>query len=533
MRRLSIVLALGLVLAAAGASARSSFAAPSTKLYTTSLTPSTAGAGAQVDAVLTLGNSSNSSQTLGSENVTMPNGYSASVTSIVQPANKTWTASVVDGVIQLRAKTSGDALDRGTTVAVHLSVSVPCTAPSTTTWKTEAKQSNAFNGTPGNDFKLEGQSQPTMGFSGSCGFKFVSSSSVPGSPAVASPQLAGVPISVTVDAIDGDGNVTAAFNGSATLSGTFSSTNGTPSYSALNFTNGVATGTATTYTAETGRTLTATSGSITGASNLFDVDPGPADHLGFVQQPTTTVVKGVVGGGSNPITVDVYDAYGNVETPAGNQADVTLAIANDAGSGPAATTLGGTPTQTSASGIATFDDITLDHSGIGFTLSASAAGLTSATSDPFDILDGCPGGVTTCTLSSSDKHTSVTTDYPSQTHDSTLLSMSATGAQFDCDGTQTAKGSIVTIHPAGGYLVGNPISVTLRFDKVVAPGTGVSNFVLCVDKQDTTGFHTVSTCPKHLRSVDLPCISKANRNGVGDLVIVMLMTSDDPGAGLY
>jgi hypothetical protein len=524
MRRLSIVLALGLVLAAAGASARSSFASPSTKHYTTTLIPISAAAGAQVDALLTLGNSSDSSQTLGSEDVTMPNGYSASVTSIDQPSGKTWTASVVGSVIQLRAKTSGDALNPGTTVTVHLSVAVPCTAPSTTTWTTEAKQSNAFNGTPGNDFRLQGQSDPTMGFTGSCGFRF---------DTITSPQVAGSAITVTVDAIDGDGNVTTAFNGSATLNGTFSSTHGDPVYSTLNFTNGVATGTATTYTAETGRTLTATSGSITGTSNLFDVDPGRADHLGFVQQPTRTVVGGVIGAPTNPITVDVYDAYGNVETPAGNQADVTLAIANDAGSGPAATTLGGTPTQTSASGTATFGDITLDQSGVGFTLSASADGLTPATSDPFDILDGCPGGVTTCTLSSNDKHTSVTTDYPSATHDSTLLSMSATGAQFDCGGTQTARGSIVTIHPASGYLIGNPIAVTLRFDKTVAPGTGVSNFVLCIDKHDDNGFRTVSTCPKHPKSGDLPCISKANRNGVGDLVIVMLMTSDDPGAGLY
>jgi hypothetical protein len=127
----------------------------------------------------------------------------------------------------------------------------------------------------------------------------------------------------------------------------------------------------------------------------------------------------------------------------------------------------------------------------------------------------------------------VTTDFGTLTTDDTGLLMSVPGAAFECGGTQDAKGSLVTIVPPSGYDVSNPITTTLRFDKSVAAGTGVTNFVLCIKKDTATSYSVVPDCPRKLKAGSLPCITKRNRNGVGDLIIVMLMSSDDPVAGLH
>jgi hypothetical protein len=63
---------------------------------------------------------------------------------------------------------------------------------------------------------------------------------------------------------------------------------------------------------------------------------------------------------------------------------VTLAIADNPGGG----TISGSLTQSTSSGIATFSNIRIDKSGSGYTLSASASGLTSATSAGFNITHG-------------------------------------------------------------------------------------------------------------------------------------------------
>jgi hypothetical protein len=61
--------------------------------------------------------------------------------------------------------------------------------------------------------------------------------------------------------------------------------------------------------------------------------------------------------------------------------DVTIAIANN----PAGGTLFGTISLAAAGGIATFSDLSIDQVGTGYTLQATASGLTSATSTAFDI----------------------------------------------------------------------------------------------------------------------------------------------------
>lgn len=131
-------------------------------------------------------------------------------------------------------------------------------------------------------------------------------------------------------------------------------------------------------TAGTGYTFTATASGVTGAtSSTFDITVGSAAKLGFTQNP---------GGGSATVVwtqqpiVAVQDAGGNTVTSATNS--ITLAIGTNPGSG---TLSGGTNPLSASSGLATFAGQKINNSGVGYTLTAAASGLTGATSNAFNI----------------------------------------------------------------------------------------------------------------------------------------------------
>ena len=60
---------------------------------------------------------------------------------------------------------------------------------------------------------------------------------------------------------------------------------------------------------------------------------------------------------------------------------ITIAIGNNPSSG----TLGGTVTVAAVSGVATFSTLNINHSGIGYTLGATASALTGTTSGAFNV----------------------------------------------------------------------------------------------------------------------------------------------------
>jgi hypothetical protein len=130
--------------------------------------------------------------------------------------------------------------------------------------------------------------------------------------------------------------------------------------------------------AGSGYTLVASSSGLTGAaSNSFAINPGIADHLVFLQQPTNTSAGQTIAA----VIVEVVDQFGNVVT-SDNSDTVTVAIGNN----PSGGTLSGTVTVTVVNGIATFGDLSIDSVGQGYTLHASiGGGLPDLDSDPFDI----------------------------------------------------------------------------------------------------------------------------------------------------
>jgi len=142
---------------------------------------------------------------------------------------------------------------------------------------------------------------------------------------------------------------------------------------------GIATGTLSSTVAES-KTVTAAAGgvAITQAVNVT-VTAGTAAALVFTAQP---------GGGAAgvtiapPVQVTAQDAFGNPVT--GFTSAVTIAL----GANPGAATLSGTTVRTAAAGVATFNDLSLDKAGSGYTLTASAAGAVSDTSNAFGIGPG-------------------------------------------------------------------------------------------------------------------------------------------------
>lgn len=112
--------------------------------------------------------------------------------------------------------------------------------------------------------------------------------------------------------------------------------------------------------------------------------PRPTMALVFGYQPTNAIA-GLAPW--NQLTVQSRDTLGNVASQFAGM--ITLTIGTNPGGG----TLSGTTTATAHQGAASFQELRIDRAGGGYTLVASANGLTSGTSAAFDV--GPPIGPTT------------------------------------------------------------------------------------------------------------------------------------------
>lgn len=121
-------------------------------------------------------------------------------------------------------------------------------------------------------------------------------------------------------------------------------------------------------------------------SELFDVTPGTATTLLFVQQPTNTAQNAFI---DPPVTVEVTDNFSNRTDSA---VDIQMAL----GTAPCGGTLTG-GAATSAAGLATFGTLTIDTACDGNGLDASATGLVGASSNLFNVTAvAAPGGADAC-----------------------------------------------------------------------------------------------------------------------------------------
>ena len=189
---------------------------------------------------------------------------------------------------------------------------------------------------------------------------------------------------VVVEVLDGNGNLEPAANNAVTLALAANPGNSTLGGTVtVNAVNGVATfSTLTLNKTGTGYMLSASTPGLAGAvSNAFNIISGAATQLAFQVQPSSLVVNTIM---APAVKVQVEDADGHLVANATNQ--ITLALATN----PGGSTLGGVVTMNAVNGVATFNTLTLNKVGNGYTLSASATGLTGATSTAFNVVSGAP-----------------------------------------------------------------------------------------------------------------------------------------------
>jgi len=188
-----------------------------------------------------------------------------------------------------------------------------------------------------------------------------------------------------------------------------------------------------------GYTLTAVASGLTGATSApFTITVGAATRLAFTVQPTTATAGGTI---KPAVRVTARDALGNTAT--GFVGNVTVAIGTNPGGG----TLGGTRTFAAIAGVATFPSLSINQAGSGYTLSATAVGLSAATSAPFDIV-------------------------PST---ATQLVFTAEATDSQTAGAIIAPALQVTAEDASG----SPVTTfTGNVTLAIAPGTGISGATL-------------------------------------------------------
>jgi uncharacterized protein YjdB len=187
---------------------------------------------------------------------------------------------------------------------------------------------------------------------------------------------------ITVEARDAGGNLVTTFTGPVTLAlganpGGATLSGGGP----VNAVGGIATFSAVQISAAgNGYTLTASSTGLTpGTSIPIDIIGAAvsgATQLGFLVQPAEVARNASI---APAVRVEVRDASGSRVTTA--TTSVTMAIAANPGS----STLSGTLTRAAVNGVATFDNLSLNRAGTGYTLRATASGLNAATSTAFRV----------------------------------------------------------------------------------------------------------------------------------------------------
>jgi hypothetical protein len=157
----------------------------------------------------------------------------------------------------------------------------------------------------------------------------------------------------------------------ATLSGTtaIAAVNGVATFSTLSIDK---VGSAYTFIASATNLLATTSAA-------FAVTVGPPAKLTFTVQPSNAVAGQAL---APVVQVAIGDAGGNTVPTASNA--ITLSI----GVNPTGAALSGTLTTNAVSGLANFSKLVLNKTGSGYTLAATAAALTPATSTAFAISSG-------------------------------------------------------------------------------------------------------------------------------------------------
>jgi hypothetical protein len=219
-----------------------------------------------------------------------------------------------------------------------------------------------------------------------------------------------------------------------------------------------------------GYTLAATATGLPVATSAsFNVTPAPVARLAFTVEPSRTPRNTVI---APAVQVTALDAFGNTATTF--TGSITLAITPGTGSPSAG--LGGTSTRAAAGGIATFSDLTIDKQGTGYTLTATASGLTADTSAAFDITNPALLAFVV---------------EPTSTTQNTVIAPAVQVAVRDAFGNLVRgyTGSVAVAITAG------PTGAALRGTTTMAVVNGIATFADLMINKVGTGYRLTATDP--------------------------------------
>jgi hypothetical protein len=244
---------------------------------------------------------------------------------------------------------------------------------------------------------------------------------------------------------------------------------------------GLASTTWTLGPTEGAQSATATVIDVSGVQVAFTataVVPGEP-RLGFTVQPSNAEQGQVI---TPAVEVTAFDDLGSVDV--NFTGDVTLAVANNPGDG----TLSGTTTVAAVSGVALFDDMSIDLAGVGYTLQATALGYTPSTSAAFNITAAPAQGGISWTGAGGDSNWSNPNNWDL--------------------GRVPAPTDTAFITLQGDYMVSVDVDVTVAFLFLEVPLAIASGQTLAIDSSATVGTFG-----------ELQLGSGATLTGPGDVVI--------------
>src|SRR5438552_4332429 len=307
----------------------------------------------------------------------LASGSTRVLTATIQDAASNTVTTGADSTISITfAKTSGT----GTVTGLGSSTAVAGVATVTVTGALAGSVTITASGTASTGALAAGTGNPiTFNVVAGAAAKLALSGSTADLASGSTRQL-------TATVQDTGGN-TVSTGADSTISITFAKTSGTGTVTGLGSSNAVAGVATLTVTGNLAGSVTitasgtASTGALAaGAGNpiTFNVIAGAAAKLAFAQQPTDTAAGQTI----SVVTVQILDTSGNLT---GSTANVSLALTGS----PVGVTLSGTLTKAAVSGVATFNDLSINKGGV-YTLSASSAGLTGATSASFTISNPAP-----------------------------------------------------------------------------------------------------------------------------------------------
>jgi len=203
-----------------------------------------------------------------------------------------------------------------------------------------------------------------------------SQSTVSASPSTITASTGSSVSTITVTAKDDQGN---AIPGVTVVLSATGSGNTLTQPAGMTNASGVATGTLRSTVAGVKVVSATIDGTGIDQTDTVTVNPAAADRLAFSVQPTSATVGNTI---TPAVQVEIRDQFGNRVTSATH--NITLAIGANPGGG----TLSGSTTIAAVAGVATFSNLSINQVGTGYTLTASAAPLTGATSSAFNITAG-------------------------------------------------------------------------------------------------------------------------------------------------